>query len=40
MPLGMFHYLHTLSLNQSRTEEGQKNKANEQMVDEIEDSMS
>ena len=40
MPLGMFHYLHTLSLNQSRTEEGKDNKANEQMMDELEDSLS
>ena len=36
LPLGTFHYLHTLVLNESRSEEGKNNKAAEQMSDEIE----
>lgn len=36
MPIGVFHYLHALSLNQSRTEQGRENNENEQVMDEIE----
>ena len=35
LPMGTFHYLHTLVLNESRSEEGKKNKQNEMIVDEI-----
>lgn len=36
MDLGTFHYLHTLVLNEQRSEEGKKNKENEIVNDEIE----
>lgn len=29
MPLNIFHYLHCLALNESRSEQGRKNKENE-----------
>lgn len=39
MPLGMFHYLHSLSLNESRNKDGKENKAAEYVSDELEELM-
>lgn len=36
MEIGMFHYLHTLVLNESRSKEGQDAKAGEAIQDELE----
>jgi len=38
MEIGMFHYLHALVLNESRSEEGKKNKAAEELQDQMEGS--
>lgn len=35
MDAGMFHYLHTLVINESRSEEGKNKKTNEVMEDEL-----
>lgn len=39
MDLGVFHYLHTLVLNESRSKEGKENKTNEMINDEIENAI-
>ena len=40
LPLGTFHYLHTLVLNESRSEEGKKNKQKEMISDELEQTLT
>ena len=40
LPLGTFHYLHTLVLNESRSEQGKKNKQNEMLGDQLEESLT
>lgn len=39
LPVGVFHYLHTMVLNQSRSEEGKEEKVAEQFSDELEQTM-
>ena len=40
LPLSTFHYLHTLVLNESRSEQGKKNKQNEMISDELEQTLT
>lgn len=40
MDLGVFHYLHTLVINESKSQEATKNKQAEYVYDEIEDAVT
>ena len=39
MPLDIFHFLHCVALNESRSEEGKKSKQAEQTTDAIEEAI-